>query len=115
MSEVYNAVTKNNSNVGGGYIEKQSDQYSIRGIGLIEDMQDLQDVVVKTEHGTPIYLKQIASVEYGEGLRVGAVTQDGKGEVVTGIVMMLKEQIQEKWLKEYMKRYRKLSLLCQKV
>lgn len=90
LSEVYNAVTKNNSNVGGGYIEKQSDQYSIRGIGLIEDMQDLQDVVVKTEHGTPIYLKQIASVEYGEGLRVGAVTQDGKGEVVTGIVMMLK-------------------------
>ena len=90
LSEVYDAVTKNNSNVGGGYIEKQSDQYSIRGIGLIEKMEDLQNVVVKTEHGTPIYLKQIAKVEYGKGLRVGAVTQDGKGEVVTGIVMMLK-------------------------
>lgn len=90
LSEVYDAVVKNNSNVGGGYIEKQSSQYSIRGIGLLENMQDLENVVVKTVHGTPVYLKQIAKVEYGEGLRVGAVTQDGKGEVVTGIVMMLK-------------------------
>lgn len=90
LSEVYDAVVKNNSNVGGGYIEKQSNQYSIRGIGLIEDMEDLQNIVVKTVHGTPVYLKQLANVEYGEGLRVGAVTQDGNGEVVTGIVMMLK-------------------------
>jgi cobalt-zinc-cadmium resistance protein CzcA len=90
LSEVYDAVIKNNSNVGGGYIEKQSNQYSIRGIGLIENMEDLQNVVVKTVHGSPIYLKQVAEVEYGEGLRVGAVTQDGNGEVVTGIVMMLK-------------------------
>ncbi len=90
LHEVYESVVRNNSNVGGGSIEKQSDQYSIRGIGLIEDMEDLRNVVVKTEHGTPIYLKQLAVVEYGEGLRVGAVTQDGKGEVVTGIVMMLK-------------------------
>jgi cobalt-zinc-cadmium resistance protein CzcA len=90
LREVYEAVTKNNSNVGGGYIEKQSDQYSIRGIGLIEKMEDIQNIVVKTEHGTPIYIKQLADVEYGDGLRVGAVTQDGSGEVVTGIVMMLK-------------------------
>jgi len=90
LSEVFNAVTANNSNVGGGYIEKQSDQYSIRGIGLIESMEDLRNIVVKTEHGTPVYLKQIAEINYGEGLRVGAVTQDGNGEVVTGIVMMLK-------------------------
>ncbi len=90
LSEVFDAVTKNNSNVGGGYIEKLSDQYSIRGIGLIETMDDIRNIVVKTEHGTPVYLKQLAEVNYGEGLRVGAVTQDGNGEVVTGIVMMLK-------------------------
>ncbi len=90
LNEVYDAVTKNNSNVGGGYIEKQSNQYSIRGIGLIESMEDIRNIVVKTEHGTPVYLKQLAEVNYGEGLRVGAVTQDGNGEVVTGIVMMLK-------------------------
>lgn len=90
LREVYDAVLKNNSNVGGGYIEKNLEQYSIRGIGLIESLEDLQNVVVKTVHGTPVFLKQIADVEYGEGLRVGAVTQDGKGEVVSGIVMMLK-------------------------
>lgn len=90
LREVYDAVVKNNSNVGGGFIEKQSDQYSIRGIGLIESMDDLKNIVVKTVHGTPVYLRQLAEVEYGEGLRVGAVTQDGNGEVVTGIVMMLK-------------------------
>ncbi|MGH2576047.1 MAG: efflux RND transporter permease subunit, partial [Ignavibacteria bacterium] len=90
LRDVYEAVTNNNSNVGGGYIEKQSDQYSIRGIGLVEKIEDLGNIVVKTEHGTPIYLKQIADLEYGKGLRVGAVTQDGKGEVVCGIVMMLK-------------------------
>ncbi|HWA07406.1 MAG TPA: CusA/CzcA family heavy metal efflux RND transporter, partial [Ignavibacteria bacterium] len=90
LREVHEAVTKNNGNVGGGYIEKGAEQYSIRGIGLIENLEDLQNIVVKTQHGTPIYLKQLADVEYGEGLRVGAVTQDGKGEVVSGIVMMLK-------------------------
>lgn len=90
LREVHDAVTKNNGNVGGGYIEKGAEQYSIRGIGLIENLEDLQNIVVKTQHGTPIYLKQLAEVEYGEGLRVGAVTQDGKGEVVSGIVMMLK-------------------------
>ena len=90
LREIHDAVTKNNGNVGGGYIEKDAEQYSIRGIGLIENLDDLQNIVVKTQHGTPIYLKQLAEVEYGEGLRVGAVTQDGKGEVVSGIVMMLK-------------------------
>ncbi|MCC6865521.1 MAG: efflux RND transporter permease subunit [Ignavibacteria bacterium] len=90
LREVYDAVLKNNSNSGGGYIEKNSEQFSIRGIGLIENMNDLQNIVVKTVHGTPVFLKQLAEVEYGEGLRVGAVTQDGRGEVVSGIVMMLK-------------------------
>lgn len=90
LRDVYNAVINNNSNVGGGIIEKNSDQYSIRGIGLVEKLEDLQNIVVKTVHGIPVYLKQIADIEYGKGLRVGGVTQDGNGEVVAGIVMMLK-------------------------
>ncbi|HWA06961.1 MAG TPA: CusA/CzcA family heavy metal efflux RND transporter [Ignavibacteria bacterium] len=90
LREVYDAVVKNNSNAGGGFIEKNSEQFSIRGIGLLESLDDLQNIVVKTEHGVPVFLRQIAVVEYGEGLRVGAVTQDGNGEVVSGIVMMLK-------------------------
>lgn len=90
LQEVYEAVISNNSNVGGGYIENNSDQYSIRGIGLIESLDDLKNIVVKTIHGTPVYLRQLAEVEFGNSVRVGAVTQDGKGEVVVGIVMMLK-------------------------
>ncbi|MBK8551237.1 MAG: efflux RND transporter permease subunit [Ignavibacteria bacterium] len=90
IREIYDAVINNNSNVGGGSIEKNSDQYSIRGIGLIEKIEDLNYIVVKTEHGIPIYLNQVADIEYGKGLRVGGVTQDGNGEVVAGIVMMLK-------------------------
>ena len=90
LREIYDAVMENNSNVGGGSIEKNSDQYSIRGIGLIEKIEDLNYIVVKTEHGVPVYLDQIAEIEYGKGLRVGGVTQDGNGEVVAGIVMMLK-------------------------
>lgn len=90
LRNVYDAVIENNSNVGGGYIEKQSEQYSIRGIGLIENFEDLKNIVIKSEDGVPIYLKQVAEITYGEGPRVGAVSQDGKGEVVAGIVMMLK-------------------------
>jgi len=90
LREVHEAVVGNNSNVGGGVIEKNADQYSIRGIGLIEKIEDLQNIVIKTDHGIPIYLNQIAEIEYGKGLRVGGVTQDGNGEVVAGIVMMLK-------------------------
>lgn len=90
LREIYESVINNNSNVGGGSIEKNSDQYSIRGIGLIEKIEDLNYIVVKTEHGIPVYLNQIAEIDYGKGLRVGGVTQDGNGEVVAGIVMMLK-------------------------
>ncbi|MBL8007927.1 MAG: efflux RND transporter permease subunit [Ignavibacteria bacterium] len=90
LREIYDAVINNNSNVGGGSIEKNSDQYSIRGIGLIEKIEDLQNIVIKTDDGIPIYLNQVAEIEYGKGLRVGGVTQDGSGEVVAGIVMMLK-------------------------
>ncbi len=90
IRDVFEAVVNNNSNVGGSYIEKYAEQYSIRGIGLVENIEDIQNIVVRSEDGIPIYLKQISDIVYGKGIRVGAVTQDGKGEVVAGIVMMLK-------------------------
>lgn len=90
LSDIYKAVTENNSNVGGSYIEKGAEQYSIRGKGLVKNISDLENIIVKNDHLTPILVKNVAKVEYGGGLRNGAVTQDGKGEVVSGIVMMLK-------------------------
>lgn len=109
---IYEALIKNNSNVGGGYIEKNSGQYSVRGIGLIEKIEDLQRIVVKSTHGIPVYLDQIADIEYGKGLRVGGVTQDGNGEVVAGIVMMLKGANSREVAKRVHEKLEEINLLC---
>jgi cobalt-zinc-cadmium resistance protein CzcA len=90
LRDVHDAVGRNNANVGGSYIEKDAEQYIIRGIGLIESAEDIKNIIVKNDHSSPIFLKNVAEVVYGGALRYGAVTQDGKGEVVSGIVMMLK-------------------------
>ncbi|MEO8665908.1 MAG: CusA/CzcA family heavy metal efflux RND transporter, partial [Ignavibacteria bacterium] len=90
LREVLEAVTSSNANVGGAFIEKGAEQFTVRGIGNIEKIEDIENIVVKYKNQIPVRLSQVAKVEYGRGLRVGSVTQDGKGEVVSGIVMMLK-------------------------
>lgn len=91
LRQVFDALASNNANAGGQYIEHSSEQYFIRGIGLIHTIQDIENIVVHaTAEGTPIYIKNIADVVVGPEVRYGAVTKDGKGEVVTGIAMMLK-------------------------
>jgi len=90
MREVFEAVNNNNANVGGSFIEHNSEQYAIRGIGIIENKEDINNIVIKSEHGIPVLLNQVADVEEAGAIRYGSVTQDGKGEVVAGIVMMLK-------------------------
>ncbi|MFV0389496.1 MAG: efflux RND transporter permease subunit [Pyrinomonadaceae bacterium] len=91
LRDVYSAVTKNNSTVGGGYIEKNSEQYLLRGVGLVEKPSELENIVVKTgEGGVPIYVRDVAEIAEGKEIRQGAVTADGDGEVVTGMAIMLK-------------------------
>src|SRR3989304_6192796 len=91
LRQVFDALTANNANAGGQYIEHASEQYLIRGIGLINTIQDIENIVVHaTEEGTPIFIKNMADVVVGPEVRYGAVTKDGKGEAVTGIAMMLK-------------------------
>ncbi|MBC7797782.1 MAG: efflux RND transporter permease subunit [Pyrinomonadaceae bacterium] len=91
LRDVYEAVGKNNSNVGGAYIEKGSEQYLLRGIGLVETPEDIGNIVIKTgREGVGIYVKDVAEVVAGATVRQGAVTSDGKGEIVAGIVLMLK-------------------------
>ena len=90
LREVFEAVSRNNANVGGAYIEKGSEQYTIRGIGIIENIKDIENIILNNDHSAPLFLKNVADVVYGGALRFGSVTQDGKGEVVSGIVMMLK-------------------------
>jgi len=90
LHQVFEAIEGNNRNVGGGYIVHADEQYLVRGEGLIEELGDLAKVVVaKDERGTPVYLENLGRVEFEPMIRQGAVTRDGEGEAVVGIVMML--------------------------
>ena len=88
--DVFQALENNNQNTGGAYIEKDHQANFIRGEGLARSLKDLENIVVKTINGIPIQIKDVAEVQYGSAVRYGALTQDGIGEVVGGLVMMLK-------------------------
>lgn len=90
LKEVFEAVAENNANAGGDILEHSSERYIIRGVGLIQSLRDIEDVVVKSHNGTPVYVKDVARIDFGPETRHGAVVKDGKGEAVAGIVMMIK-------------------------
>ncbi|PIU80216.1 MAG: CusA/CzcA family heavy metal efflux RND transporter [Nitrospirae bacterium CG06_land_8_20_14_3_00_70_43] len=90
VGDVVTALSRNNRNVGGAYIAHAGEQYLVRGEGLIETLTDLAQVVVATRgDGTPIYTRDLGRIELAPMVRQGAVTRDGRGEAVVGIVMML--------------------------
>ena len=86
--DILDALGRNNANVGAGYIERSGEQYLIRAPGQVKDIEDIQRIVVGTHQGTPVYLSAVADVIFGNELRTGAATEDGK-EVVLGTVLML--------------------------
>jgi heavy metal efflux system protein len=88
FSDVIDALERNNTNIGAGYIEKSGEQYLIRAPGQVEQLDDIKRLIVGNHQGTPIYLSSVADVIYGNELRTGAATEDGK-EVVLGTVFML--------------------------
>lgn len=90
LIDVYNALQKNNSNTGGSYIDKGPNIYFIRGEGLIEKLGDINNIVVANRNGIPILIKDIGSVDFGFAPRYGALTRNGKGETVGGVVLMQK-------------------------
>ena len=91
LRDVLEAVARNNANVGGAYIEHGSEQYLLRGIGLVESPEDIANIIVKTgKEGIPVYVRDLGEVAIGATVRQGAVTADGEGEIVAGIAMMLK-------------------------
>lgn len=96
VSEVFDALQRNNANTGGSYIEENSNQYYIRGIGVVKSLEDVANITVKTVDGTPVKVCDVAKVQLGHATRFGAVTRNGEGEVVAGIAIMLKgENFQE--------------------
>lgn len=90
LIDVFDALQNNNENTGGSYIDKGPNIYFIRGEGLIQNIDDINNVVIKNNSGVPILIKDVAEVKFGFAPRYGAMTRNGKGETVGGIVLMQK-------------------------
>ncbi len=90
VNTVFEAIERNNANAGGGYVERNGEQRVIRAVGLIGDLKSLGEIVLdNSKDGTPIYVRDVADVNLAPMIRHGAVTRDGRGEVVTATVLML--------------------------
>lgn len=90
LHEVFEAVARNNANAGGDILEKHSEKLIVRGVGLIKTIADIENIVLKQAHGTPVYLRDVAEVRIGPAVRHGAAVLDGEREVVAAIVLMLR-------------------------
>jgi len=90
ITEVFSALENNNQNTGGAYIERNHQANFIRGEGLARTISDIENMVVKAVNGIPIKVKDIGKVSMGSAVRYGALTKDGKGETVGGMILMLK-------------------------
>ena len=88
LSDVYEAVARNNANSGGGVLPIASEQYLIRGMGLVQSLEDIGQIVLKEVNGTPVYVRDVAEISFGHEVRQGALVK-GHTESVGGIVMMI--------------------------
>jgi heavy metal efflux system protein len=89
VAHVFEAVSHNNANTGGGVLPQYAEQYLIRGIGLVRDIEDMRVIVLKEKDGTPVYLRDVADIVIGHDVRQGALIKNGNTESVGGVVMML--------------------------
>ncbi len=104
ISEVFEALEKNNSNTGGAYIEKNHQANFIRGEGLARTLEDIENIVIENNQNTPILIKDVAdAVRFGTAVRYGAFTEDGQ-ESVGGQVLMLKGENPNEVIKNVQKR-----------
>ncbi|PYL08243.1 MAG: CusA/CzcA family heavy metal efflux RND transporter [Verrucomicrobia bacterium] len=88
LSDVVNAIKMSNADVGGKIFEVATTEYYIRGRGYIKKIEDIENIVLKVENGTPVYLKNVGNVHLGGDIRRGVAELDGRGEVVGGIIVM---------------------------
>ncbi len=90
LGEITEVLARNNANAGGGFLTQGWEQAYVRGVGLIGTVEDIGNIVLRAEDGIPLYVKDVAEVVIGAQTRQGAVTRDGKGETVAGMVIMLR-------------------------
>ena len=88
IQDVYSALARNNANTGGGQMPVYEERYLIRGVGLIKDIDDVGNIVLKEVNGTPVFVRNVASVRMGTETRQGAIVKDGVTESVAGIIQM---------------------------
>ncbi len=89
LGELVKTIQNNNNNAGGQFLTLNHEEYLVRGIGLLQDLNDIRDLPIKVVNGTPVRVKDVAEVDFGKELRRGIVTRNGEKEVVSGIVMQL--------------------------
>lgn len=109
ISDLFDALQRNNANTGGSYIEQNSNQYYIRGLGVVKSFDDITNITVKTIEGTPVRIKDVAKVQEGHATRFGAVTRNGEGEVVAGIAIMLKGENFQQVIKNVKERINQIQ------
>jgi len=90
IHDVHTALAENNANSGGGVLPQRAEQYLVRGVGLLRDLDDIRNIVLKEVGGTPVYVRDVATVKLGEEVRHGAMIKEGYTEAVGGVVMMLR-------------------------
>lgn len=90
LDDLQRALERGNANFGAGYLEDRGTRSTIRGLGRVSDTTDVANVVVSTRAGTPVSIRDVATVTVAPQPRFGAVTRDGRGEAVTAVVLLLK-------------------------
>ena len=89
IQDVIEKIRNNNLNVGAQFIEKNSEEFIVRSVGLASGIEDIENIILKSESGTPVLLKEVANIEIGGAIRRGIQTYNGIGEVVSGMVVKL--------------------------
>jgi cobalt-zinc-cadmium resistance protein CzcA len=111
VDEIFEALESGSGNTGGAYIEKNNEVNLIRGIGLVNTLNDIAQIVIKDNNGIPVYVRDVAEVSYGSSVRYGALTNNGNGEVVGGIVMMRKGENSSKVVERVKMRMKEIQVL----
>jgi len=109
VREVHEAIARSNANFGGGYIERGAEAYVVRGLGRLRSEDDLRNVILTARAGVPVRVADVATVTVGPALRYGAVTKDGRGEVVSGMVIMTKGENSKRVIQRITERIREIE------
>src|SRR6202000_1744003 len=88
INDVRDALAHNNANAGGGVLNQHAEQYLIRSVGLVRDLDDIRNIVLTETKGTPVYVRDVAEVRIGTEVRYGAMIKNGYTEAVGGVVLM---------------------------